>query len=103
LYLADSGKNDREIAQALKISATTVHNVRKRFFHTRYTAGLTESPRPGQPRRLTPVTAAKISGLVRTTPPAGHNHWTLHLLADRAVKLDLVDAISHESVRKLLQ
>jgi hypothetical protein len=33
-------------------------------------------------------------------PPAGYGHWTLHLLADAMVALEVVDAISHETVRK---
>ena len=103
LHLADAGKNDREIAKELKISSTTVHNVRKRFFKERSPESLMEGPRPGQPRRLNAVTAARINGLVGSKPPEGHKHWTLRLLADRAVKLDLVDAISHEGVRRILQ
>lgn len=104
LLLADVGKKDREIAKALKISTGTVHNVRKRFFNERSPGSLLEErPRPGQPCRLNSVTAAKITGLVGSEPPEGHERWTLRLLADRAVQLELVDTISHESVRKILR
>ncbi len=102
LLLADTGKKDREIAKALKISSGTVHNVRKRFFNERAMDGLDERPRPGQPCRLNNVTAEKITGLACSGPPEGHKRWTLRMLADRAVKLELVDTISHESVRKIL-
>ncbi|MGC8490982.1 MAG: helix-turn-helix domain-containing protein [Syntrophobacteraceae bacterium] len=103
LLLADEGKNDREIAKALRISNGTVHNVRKRFFNERSVRSLEERPRLGQPCRLNGVAAAQISELVGSKPPEGHTRWTLRLLAERAVKLDLVDAISHESVRKILE
>jgi len=36
-------------------------------------------------------------------PPSGYGHWTLHLLADEMVRLELVDAISYETVRKVLK
>ena len=36
-------------------------------------------------------------------PPAGYGHWTLHLLADEMVTLEIVDSISHETVRKVLK
>ncbi len=103
LLLANAGKNDREIAKALKVSSTTVHNVRKRYCSERSASCLEERPRPGQPCRLNSKTAIRVAGLVRSEPPKGHKCWTLRLLADRAVKLNLIDTISHESVRKILK
>ncbi|MGC8494587.1 MAG: helix-turn-helix domain-containing protein [Syntrophobacteraceae bacterium] len=103
LLLADAGKNDREIARSLKVSSTTVHNVRKRYFSERSASSLEERPRPGQPCRLNGNTASRVAGLVRSEPPKGHKRWTLRLLADRAVKLHVIDTISHESVRKILK
>jgi len=102
LLLADKRKRDREIAETLKISSYTVHNVRKRFFNNRSINSLEEKPRPGKPPKFTGITAMRIGTLVCSQPPEGHKRWTLRLLADRAVELELVDTISHESIRRIL-
>lgn len=47
--------------------------------------------------------AAHITALACSDPPEGRKRWTLRLLADRAVELELVDTISHEGVRKFLK
>ncbi|HYA43379.1 MAG TPA: helix-turn-helix domain-containing protein, partial [Syntrophobacteraceae bacterium] len=62
-----------------------------------------EKPRSGKPPKLEGLTAAHITALACSDPPEGRARWTLRLLADRAVELDLVDTISHEAIRKLLK
>ncbi len=103
LLLADGGKKDREIADALQITIQTVHKVRKRFFIEKSLNSLEEKPRSGKPPKLEGLTAANIPALACSDPPEGRNSWTLRQLADRAVELGLVDTISHEGVRKLLK
>jgi transposase len=101
--LADTGKKDREIAEALQVCIQTVHKVRKRFFKEKSIKSLEEKPRSGKPPKLAGLTAAHITALACSDPPEGRKRWTLRLLADRAVELELVDTISHEGLRKLLK
>ena len=63
-----------------------------------------------QPRRTPPVTPkldgeqqGRLTALACSRPPAGHARWTLRLLAERLVELEVVDAISHETVRRALK
>jgi len=46
---------------------------------------------------------AKLIAMRLGKPPAGYGHWTLQLLADELVALEVVDSISHETVRKTLK
>ncbi|HYA43883.1 MAG TPA: helix-turn-helix domain-containing protein, partial [Syntrophobacteraceae bacterium] len=64
---------------------------------------LEEKPRSGKPPKLAGLTAAHITALACSDPPEGRKRWTLRLLADRAVELELVDTISHAGIRKFLK
>ena len=103
LLLSDTGKTDKEISEALQVCVQTVHKVRKRFFNEKSINSLEEKPRSGKPPKLAGLTAAQITALACSEPPEGRDKWTLRLLADRAVELELVDTISHEGIRKLLK
>jgi len=103
LLLADAGKKDQEIAEGLQVCIQTVHKVRKRFFIEKSINSLEEKPRSGKPPKLAGLTAAHITALACSDPPEGRKRWTLRLLADRAVELELVDTISHAGVRKFLK
>jgi transposase len=103
LLLSDTGKTDKEVAEALQFCMYTVHKVRKRFFNEKSINSLEEKPRSGKPPKLDGLTAAQITALACSEPPEGRNKWTLRLLADRAVELEFVDSISHEGIRKLLK
>ena len=46
---------------------------------------------------------AKLIALRLGKPPSGYGHWTLQLLADEMVALEMVDSISHETIRKVLK
>jgi transposase len=103
LLLADTGKKDREIVEALRISLPTVVRVRKRFAKERLVSGLEEKSRPGKPPRLTGKVAAHITSLACSNPPEGRARWSLRLLADKAVELNVVDTVSHEAIRRILK
>jgi hypothetical protein len=64
---------------------------------------LRERSRPGQRRKLTGKQEARLIAEACSPAPQGHQRWTLRLLADRAVKLELTDKLSHETVRQLLK
>jgi hypothetical protein len=58
---------------------------------------------PWNTHKLDGEAEAKLIAMRLGQPPAGYGHWTLHLLADELVALEIVDAISHETVRKVLK
>jgi transposase len=103
LLLADAGKKDHEIAESLQTSIPTVVRVRKRFAEARLASSLEDKARSGKPPSLRGKVAAHITSLACSEPPEGHARWTLRLLADKAVELELVDTISHEAVRRILK
>jgi transposase len=107
LLKADSqGENwtDEQIAEALESSISTVERVRGRYCREGLQKALEPRPQPPRPqaRTLDGAGEARLSQLACSTPPEGHEHWTLRLLADRMVQLHYVEAISYESVRRSL-
>jgi transposase len=106
LLLADEGRKDRELTAILGVSRGTVHNVRKNYqrqAHAHILDLLQEAPRSGRPLKLDSRVAAKTAMIACSEPPRGCGRWTLRLIADKLVRLDVTDAISHESVRRLLK
>lgn len=103
LLLADEGKTDDEIAEALHTSVPTVHRTRQRFVEGNLDRALNEDPRPGASKKLDEKGEALLEMLARSQPPTGQKHWTLQLLADRLVELKAVDTVSYETVRQELK
>lgn len=103
LLLADEGKTDREIAEALHTSTPTVQRTRRRFVEGGLARALNEDPRPGAGKKLDAKGEAVLETLARSEPPPGRKRWTLQLLADRLVELKVVDSISDETVRRELK
>jgi len=99
-----AGWKDEQIIEAFDVARRTVERVRQRLVEEGLEAALT---RPAQQNRI----ARKIDGaaeaqLIATAcakPPAGRKRWTLQLLADRLVKLELVERVSSETVRRTLK
>jgi hypothetical protein len=96
---------DSRIAEAFNCRVQTVENVRKRLVTGSLDLALEGSKRkePPTPPKLDGQAEAKLIALRLGKPPAGYGHWTLQLLADELVALELVDSISHETVRKVLK
>lgn len=102
LLLADRGLPDTRIAAAVGCCVATVENLRRRFARDRLGA-LDDRPRPGAARVLDAKGEALLGELARSAPPQGRATWSLRLLADRLVGLQVVDAISEETVRRALK
>jgi transposase len=100
LLLADEGKTDGEIAEALHTGTATVQRTRQRFVEGNLEGALNERPRPGGQKKLDEKGEAVLETLAHSKPPEGRKRWTLQLLADRLVQLKVVDSISYETVRK---
>jgi transposase len=103
LLLADEGQTDEAIAAALHSGLSTVARTRQRFVEEGLEAALVDHPRPGATPKLSPKQQAFVVALACTTPPEGRLRWTMQLLADRVVELEVVPAISDEAIRRLLK
>jgi transposase len=109
LLKADEGDGrpawrDRQIAEALETSASTVERVRRRYAAEGMEAALQHRPpRATKPRKLDGHAEAHLIALSRTSPPAGRDRWTMQLLADKFVALYAGPPISDELVRRTLK
>jgi hypothetical protein len=103
---ADDGPalSDRQVAAAVEVSARTVARVRAQFASGGLERALErQPPRRVYARRLDGAGEARLIALACSAPPAGRAHWTLTLLADRLVALEVVDHICPETVRLALK
>jgi DNA-binding transcriptional ArsR family regulator len=95
---------DAAIAEALEVSQPTVARVRKRYVQAGLTAALhARPPRREYRRKLDGAQEAHLIALACSEPPDGAARWSLRLLADRLVELEIVDAVSHQTVRRTLK
>jgi transposase len=109
LLLADQaeggpGLTDADVAAAVCVSVATVERVRQRFVELGLDAAL--SPKPSRrvyARKLDGTGEAHLIALACSTPPDGHDRWTMRLLAGRMVELRHVDALSLETARQTLK
>jgi transposase len=103
LLLAAEERTDEEIVKALRIGVATVGRTRRRFVEEGLEASLRERPRPGALPKLGPKAQAYVVALACTKPPEGRHRWTMQMLADRVVELQLVPDITDEAIRLLLK
>jgi len=82
---------------------TTVERVRKRFVEEGLEASLSERPRPGATRKLDGHQEAYLVALASSHPPEGKRRWTMQMLADKLVRLEVVEEISDETVERTLK
>ena len=87
----------------LLVNAATVARVRKRFVEEGLEAAINDRPRPGRERKLDGKQEAHLVAIACSSPPEGHINWTLHLLANKVVEMDLAGSISLETVRQILK
>ena len=99
------GWPDTKIAEAFNCRVQTIENLRKRLVSEGFALALDGKTRetPPTPPKLDGEGEAKLIAMRLGKPPAGYGHWTLQLLADELVALEVVDSISHETVRKTLK
>jgi len=110
LLLADCGQHgpgwkDEAIAEACEVTVRTVENIRKRLVLEGLDSALNRKRqvRPSRHKILDGEKEAKVVALCCGAAPSGHARWTLRLLAERVVELNIVEAISHETVRRCLK
>lgn len=96
---------DARIAEAVEVSMAAVERVRQRFVEQGLDAALSRKKQdhPSRQSVLDGAAEARLIALACSQPPAGRAPWTLRRLADRLVELEVVPAISHETVRQALK
>ena len=97
--------SDRQIAEAFSCRTKTVENVRQKLVTEGFEASLNRKKRQSPPRSklLDGQQEAQIIALRLGEPPKGYATWSLRLLAEKAVELDIVESISYETVRRTLK
>jgi hypothetical protein len=108
LLAADAGGPcwaDSRIAEAFSCHPRTVENVRRRLVLEGLAAALKrkEQVRPSRERKLDGDGEARLIALACSEPPEGRDRWTLKLLAGTLVRLEVVDTISDQTVRRTLK
>jgi transposase len=103
LLLAERGLRDGEIATALGVHARTITRLRRRAIEAGVLAALHDRPRPGGQPKLDGQQEALLVALACSEPPTGRSQWSMQLLAERLVELEVVEAISDETVRRTLK
>jgi Homeodomain-like domain len=107
LHVDANGPNwsDARVATALHCHGNTVRNVRQRFVEQGLTAALArkKQDQPSRQRLLDGAKEARLIALRCGPPPQGQAKWTLQLLADQLVALNIVETISYETVRQTIQ
>jgi len=94
-----------EVAKNFGVSRETVREAKKRYLTGGLDSALKRKKREKPPiePKITGAVEAKIIQIACSQPPSGFARWTLRMMADRAVKLEVLTSLSHESVRTLLK
>jgi transposase len=98
------GWTDDAIAEAVEVSQPTIARIRKQYVEAGLEAALNRrAPRRDYRRKLDGEQEARLIALACSQPPTGYARWSLRLLADRLVELDVVEHVSYQSVRRVLK
>src|SRR5438105_10080196 len=103
LDLLHRGQHPAAISSVLHVSLQTVFNVKRRYLSAGFDAALFDKARSGRPIQIDGTQRAKITALACSAPPEGHARWSLRLLADTAVELQLCESVSHNAVKEHLK
>ena len=105
----DEGKrgpalSDSEVAETIGVTKRTVERTRERCVSDGLELALQRKPRTRErTRRLDGEAEARLVQLACSEAPEGRARWTLRLLADKLVELEIVDSVAHETVRRVLK
>ena len=114
LLFSEQGQSDQKIAAQIGCHWMTVRNVRLRFCTQQQTGGVNDKPfvkeivkRATQANRakraLDGEKEARLVALVCSEPPAGANRWTLELIKDRLIQMQVVENVGKETIRRTLK
>ena len=106
LLLLDEARSEKDVTTILGVSRGTIHHVRTKYLQKadeHILDILHEAPRSGRPIKIDTSVEAHVTMIACSNPPEGYGRWTLHMIADKLVRLEVIDTISHESVRRTLK
>lgn len=93
-----------QVAEAAMLSTAGVNTIKKRYFDGGLAVALYDRPRPGRGViKMTGDVEAQLIALTCSDPPDGYDRWTLRLLAERLMSLEVVESISHVTVGDTLK
>ena len=102
--LGGPGWNDDQVAEGLEVGRATVERVRREFVEEGLEAALERrKPRRLYERALDGDGEAHLIAVACQKPPEGRARWTLRMLADRMVQLEVVEQVSYQTVRRTLK
>ena len=98
------GWADERIAEAVEVSQPTISRIRKQYVEEGLKAALNRrAPRREYHRKLDGEQEARLIALACGTPPEGYARWSLRLLADKVVELEIADEVSYQTVGRILK
>jgi transposase len=103
LLKSNEGWTHAQIVEALDISEQTICNIKRRYREGGVEAVLTDKRQARRRQALTDEQSAHLIALTCSNVPDGHDHWTMRMLAGKAVELGYVRRISPETIRQLLK
>jgi len=101
LYL-DTGKSYQTVSDLLQVTYQTVSKWADKYKESKLSF-LEEQPRSGRPVKFDGPDRAKVTALACSEAPKGHSQWSLRLLADRLVELEMIEGISYSTVGLILK
>lgn len=103
LNLRFKGFTFAEVADILEITSRTVFNIEQNYEEFGLNRAIYDDPRPGTPIDFDDRVKTQIIAMVCSNPPEGFDRWTLRLIQEKAIKEEIVESISHETIRVILE
>jgi hypothetical protein len=101
---ADGGWKDADIVQALGVHQRTVERIREKCVMLGIEAALNHTrPQKKKEKLLDGAAEARLVQLACSEAPDGHEHWSMQMLADKLIELEIVETVSRETVRTTLK
>jgi transposase len=101
---ADGGRKDADIAQALGVHQRTVERIREKCVEMGVEAALNHTrPKRRKEKLLDGAAEARLVQVACSEAPDGHERWSMQMLADRLIELEIVETVSRETVRTTLK
>ncbi len=99
-----AGWADERIAEAVEVSQPTISRIRKQYVEEGLDAALNRrAPNREYHRKLDGEQEARLVALACGEPPEGQARWSLRLLADKVVELEIADSVSYQTVGRILK
>lgn len=102
LEMLDKGATYQAVEKVIKTKSGTISSWAKKYKLEGLTF-LEDKPRSGRPKKFDGKVRAEVTAVACSTPPMGYQRWSLRLLSDRIVELEIVDKISHTDVGRILK